>query len=349
MTDPRPLAQTDLMCSSCAGQCSFDPKGGALICDSCGAGHFIAIDPDVDPSEEQPYDPDLPHTEQPRFAKEQEHRCTTCGGDVVFQGHSISEHCPYCDGRLVKHVQSESYVTLGIIPFAVSQNEAQTNAQSWVGKRWAAPDDLGDVVATSRVAGIYVPFWTFDSTETVDYKVWYRVKSGKQTVTRTKSGAMTTIFDDLLVPASHHVTPLIRDGILHEFDPMQLRPFDPAYLAGFAAERHHQSINEGLKANADDKDVLLRNRIKGHSGKSRITKVSYMTDTSGIKYRRILLPVWILHYSYKGKAMKVVTCGLRGRTFGERPFDAWKLFKLAMGLAGAIAAFGFIWGASGIY
>ena len=74
-----------------------------------------------------------------------------------------------------------------------------------------------------------------------------------------------------------------------------------AYLAGFAAERRHQSVSEGLRSNEADKTLVLRNRIKKHSGKDRIVRVNYKTDTTGIKFRRILLPVWILHYEWDGK------------------------------------------------
>lgn len=349
MTKPATIAQADLRCTSCAGQCRFDPNSGDLTCESCGNAHEIYVDPNIDPAAEQHYHPDLPHTEQPVFSQDLPFECETCGGEVVFFGHSIAETCPYCAGALVQQAQGQSYDTLGMIPFCVGDDLAQAATQTWIAKRWAAPSDLGDVVAKGRVAGIYVPFWTFDSHEAVDYTVVYKVNRGKKTKIKTMAGSMTTTFDDLLMPGSHHVTPLIRDGILHDFDPENLRPFDPAYIAGFAAERHHQSVRDGLEHNAKDKALLLRNRIKHHSGKLRVVKVSYKTDTTGIKYRRILLPVWILHYDYKGKPMKVVTCGLQGRTFGERPFSTIKLMGLAAVAASAVAAFGFAWGALGIY
>ncbi len=199
------------------------------------------------------------------------------------------------------------------------------------------------------MVGIYVPFWTFDSKEAVTYSLTYKVRRGEKSVKRFVHGFMETELDDLLMPASPHVSPLIRDRILHEFDPDKFRPLEPAYLAGFAAERHHQSVSDGLRSNAADKALLLRNRIKKHSGKSRIVKISYKTDTTGIKYRRILLPVWILHYEWKGKPMKIVTRGLQGRTFGERPFSIAKLFLFAALASSAIAAFGFFWGATQIY
>ncbi|MGX9355700.1 hypothetical protein ACS3SW_11265 [Roseobacteraceae bacterium S113] len=349
MDRPAPIAQRDLLCTNCAGQCAYDPASGTLACASCGTSHAIEVDPDADPTIEQHYHPDLPHTEQARIDRERPYQCETCGGEVIFHGASLSERCPYCNGALVERPEDESYQTLGLVPFAVPEDVAQKAVQTWVGGRWAAPDDLAGIVAKGRVAGIYVPFWTFDSTEFVKYTVRYRVKSGKRTVTRTRRGEMTTHFDDLLVPASPHVTPLIRDGILHDFAPDSLRPFEPAYLAGFAAERHHLSLREGLRLKGEDKAVILRNRIKAHSGRSRITSVSYTTDTTGIRYRRILLPVWILHYGYGGAAMKVVTCGLKGRTFGERPFSTGKLALMSLVVSCLAVAIGFVWGASQIF
>jgi ribosomal protein S27E len=349
MIKSSPIAQADLLCTNCAGQCVYAPELGALTCKSCGAEHSIVLDPNADPAVEQHYDPDLPHTEQPRFTQERPYQCETCGGEVIFHGHSISENCPYCNGALVERPKDESYLTLGMVPFSVGKEHAQVNAQAWASRRWAAPSDLGAVVSRSRVSGIYVPFWTFDSKEAVKYTVMYKVKQGKGTALRSDSGFMRAEFDDLLMPASSHVTPLIRDGILHEFDPSNLRPFEPAYLAGFAAERHHQSVREGLMKNATDKALLLRNRIKKHSGKNSIVEITYLTDTTGIKYRRILLPVWILHYEYNEKPMKIVTCGLQGRTFGERPFSMVKLLVFAALASSAVVAFGFVWGALNLY
>lgn len=341
-------AQSDLQCASCAGQCAYHPDTQALRCTSCGTDHIITPDDSVDPAKEFHYHPDIAHTEQMAIQRAQTHVCETCGGEVTFTGAALSERCAYCDGPVVLKAQEASYQTLGLIPFRLVSDLAQDKAIAWAKARVAAPTDLGTVVSKGRVAGIYVPFWTFDSDEAISYMVSYRVKRGDNWITRHHKGDFNTSFDDLLMPASPHITPLIRDGILHEFDPASLRPYDPAFLAGFAAERHHQSVTEGLQANAPDKDLLIRNRIKQHSRKSKITNISYKTHTSGIRYRRILLPVWILHYVYGGKPMKVVVCGIHGRTFGERPFSYWKLTGLAALASAALIAFGWAWGAAQI-
>ena len=144
------------------------------------------------------------------------------------------------------------------------------------------------------------------------------------------------------------MTPLIRDGILHDFIPERLRPYRAGYLSGFAAEQHHQTVAEGLEMKAVEKALLIRNRIKRHVNKSGVHGIRYNTDTTGLHYRRILLPVWILHYTYGGTAKKVVVCGIEGRAYGERPFSTLKLAGYAAVLSVIAMTIGLIWGATGL-
>ncbi|MEL7124849.1 MAG: hypothetical protein AAGK30_01400 [Pseudomonadota bacterium] len=340
--------QRDLQCTTCAGQRVYDPAQQCLVCESCGTPERLETPDDHLAEAEFPYDPHAT-TEDPRTEDAQTvHHCETCGGDVVFVGPSLSERCAYCDGPVVLRQGDTAFQTMALIPYRVTRETAQAAVEAWVGKRFAAPGDLAGIVARGRVAGIYVPFWTFDSDEAVEYWASYTVRRGKRSSTRRTKGNMRVAFNDLLVPASPHVTPLIRDGILHEFDPRRLRPFRPGYIAGFAAEQHHQTVAEGLSANEDDKDLLLRNRIKRHVGKSGVHNIRYHTHTSGIHYRRILLPVWILHYSYEGRAKKVVVCGIDGRAYGERPFSSWKLAGYSALVSAATMLFGVLWGAGGL-
>lgn len=339
------IIQQDLQCPSCAGQCAFVPETGQLTCTSCGTGQDLSTDRDHTARDESRYDP---NADELQMLWTTTHHCQTCGGDVIFTGAAISERCAYCDGPVVMAGQDVGYATMALVPFSVEQAEGERRAADWISTRWAAPNDLADAMAKGRIAGIYAPFWTFDSEEAVDYWASYKVKRGKKTYTRQTSGHMNITFDDLLVPASHHVTPLIRDGILHDFDPRSLRPFGPGYLAGFAAERHHQTVNEGLEANRRDKDLLIRNRIRQRISKRGVHNIRYKTDTTGIRYRRILLPVWIVHYTYNDTPMKVVVCGLHGRTFGERPFSTLKLAGFSAILSAAAIGFGLFWGGAGM-
>lgn len=331
----------------CAGQCLYDPAQQALVCTSCGNAHDLDQDDDERAWVEFPYDPDAPAMENPITFKGQVLSCETCGGTVTFVAGSLSSNCAYCDGPVVRVDTDRAFAPMALIPFRVPDNDAQGFALNWVKKRIAAPNDLMEHVAKGRVAGIYVPFWTFDSEEAVNYWAMYTVRRNKRTINKKVKGNMRTSFDDLLVPASPHVTPLIRDGILHDFDPTRLRPYRAGYVAGMAAEQHHQTVAEGLAANARDKALLIRNRIKRHINKSGVHNINYRTHTTGIHFRRILLPVWILHYEYKGTPQKVVVCGMQGRTFGERPYSGWKLAGYSALFTAIAVGLGLAWGSAG--
>ena len=337
--------QSDILCQSCAGQCIYDPGQQDLLCQSCGTLWPLATEHDHLAAEEFPFDPDLPRDEAPIHLGDHVHSCETCGGQVIFVGSALSENCPYCNGSVVLAIEDKAFETMALVPFRTDRDHAQKQIVAWIDRRIAAPKDLQDFTSRGRIAGIYAPFWTFDSREAIEYWASYTVGSGDKRRRKRKTGRMTVDFNDMLVPASPHVTSLIRDGILHDFDPSQLRPFRSGYLAGFAAERHHLTVTEGLQANAQDKDLLIRNRIVADVGKPNATIERYKTDTTGIHYRRILLPVWILHYSYSGVAKKVVVSGIDGRTFGERPFSRWKLAGYSAALTAATMLIGLIWGA----
>lgn len=338
-----------LNCVKCAGQCRYAPERSALECLSCGESYDLGQPDDHLAAAEFPHDPNAPEPEADAIVVNDSHghQCRNCGGEVLFTGPALSENCPYCNGPMVLHAGDAGYGTMALIPFRVDQERAQVYAQKWASNRIAAPGDLGEVVARSVVAGLYAPFWTFDSHEAVEYWAKYTTGSGDDRRTHRTQGKLNTAFNDLLMPASPHVTPLIRDGILHDFRPSALKPYRAGYLAGFAAERHHQSVAQGLVANAPDKKLLLRNRIKGHINKSGVHDIRFKTDTTGIKYRRILLPVWILHYTYHEEAMKIVVSGIDGRTFGERPFSMRKMVAYSAVFTFAAMAIGLMWGAAG--
>lgn len=345
----REAEQSALHCAACGSMCYFSPVACALECLSCGAVYDLGQSDDYLARDEFAHRGDLPDSDPVIDVAGQTHQCRNCGGAVVFTGPALSESCPYCDGPVVLIAGDSGYKTMALIPFRVDAPFAQRLAQEWIATRVCAPDTLGHIVAQGAVAGLYAPFWTFDSDEAVEYWARYVTYTNRKLRTRSARGTLDVMFDDLLMPASPHVTPLIRDGILHDFNPADLRPYRAGYLAGFAAERHHQSVTEGLAANADDKDLLIRNHIREDVNQTGVHGVRYLTDTTGIHYRRILLPVWILHYTYGTQAYRIVVSGIDGRTFGERPFSYPKMAMISGLVTACAMAIGMLLGAQAAF
>lgn len=73
---------------------------------------------------------------------------------------------------------------MALIPFEIDNLFAQNQAQTWVIRRLATPNDLVGIVAKAQIARLYAPFWIFDSEEAVQYWAHYTVGSGdnRQTI-----------------------------------------------------------------------------------------------------------------------------------------------------------------------
>ena len=348
--------QSALQCNACGGLSYFSPERSALECLSCGETYDLGQPDDYLARDEYAHRPDVAEPEESITPAKRAHQCQNCGGEVLFTGPALSAHCPYCNGPVFLVFGDAGYRTMALIPFRVDAPFAKRLAQEWVASRVACTAGLSDVVAQGDVAGLYAPFWTFNSDEVVQYWANYLKPGGKAIRIRSTKGRMKIAFDDMLMPASSHVTPLIRDGILHEFDPLlhefdprDLKPYRAGYLAEFAAERHHQTVAEGIAANRADKDLLIRNHIKYKIDRAGVHGIRYLTDTSGIHYRRILLPVWILHYTYGGRAYKIVVSGIDGRTFGERPFARRRMAFYSAVISACIIGLGMAIGAAAAF
>jgi hypothetical protein len=88
---------------------------------------------------------------------------------------------------------------------------------------------------------------------------------------------------------------------------------------GFPVAR--QSIDEAVRA-------LIRRDIGGDQ--QRIHSVS--TRYSDVKFKHVLLPVWISAYRYRDKAYRFLINGQTGEVSGESPKSWWKIAFLVLGI-----------------
>ena len=172
MENGQSTGQSALQCASCGGMCYYAPAVRALECLSCGTTYDLEQPEDYLARDEYAHCDDLPDADPVIPSNQQTHQCRNCGGAVIFTGPALSERCPYCNGPVVLVSGDRSYETMALIPFRVDAPYAQRLARAWIATRVCAPEDLGDIVAQGVVAGLYAPFWTFDSDEAVDY--WAR-------------------------------------------------------------------------------------------------------------------------------------------------------------------------------
>jgi hypothetical protein len=280
-------------------------------------------------------------------------RCQSCGATVTFLPPQVAGQCDFCGVQIVAQPKSPDPILApeGLLPFRITQQQASALLRQWLHSRWFAPNALKHFAHPDAIDGVYIPFWTYD-TNTMSYYTGergdyyyttesYYVMSGGQRVHRTRqvrhtrwssaSGRVSRWFDDVLVPATVSLAQN-RLAALEPWDLSELRPYDPAFLSGFKAQRYQVSLGQGFElvtqliAGAIQSDV--RQDIGGDV--QRVHNVS--THYSGITFKHLLLPVYAGAYRFNQKVFQIVVNGRTGEIQGDRPYSVWKiaLFVIAL-------------------
>ena len=345
-------------CPGCGARMAFDPDTQSLLCGQCGRAEPVAAQELEAP--EYLYNPQTDEYTAPDWdvSGDRSVSCTGCGAKMVIDGGAVTACCPFCGGHYVVRQDEETKGILPetMMPFQVSRTKAEGLFRQWAKKRFWAPKDFKKSAALPNgLNGVYLPFWTFDARLDTAYRgeggrryteTRTRTVNGKrQTYTVTKvrwypiSGADCLAFDDRAVCASHAVEP-DRMRKLGRFSTKVLRRYTPAYLAGFSARRYDVGLGEGFAAVRPGMEQEMQNRIENTCGYDCYRNMEYAHRFSGVRFKHILLPVWMAAYRYKQKIYRFLINGETGVVSGESPVSPAKvLLAVGIGLAGAALLF----------
>lgn len=347
-------------CPSCGGQMLFHSEGQNLKCQYCGREEAIE-DSEALPEE---LDLDLSDADEEDagltdwgVAKQTIH-CESCGGESLIPELETAALCAFCGSpKILVQGDTVSIKPQTMIPFQISIEKAIASFKTWRTKRWFVPNEFKKANISSRLTGVYIPYWTFDSQTDSVYtaergdhhyrtETKTRVVNGKTetyttqvryTTWRWVSGEYDHFFDDLLIPASARY-----DGTLlkqlDDFNLKQLTEYKPEYLSGYIAERYSVSRREGWRIAKGRIDAALRQDIQSRIGGDEIRGLQIRTQYGGQTYKHILLPLWNAHYTYKGKPYRYMVNAQTGEVSGTFPRSPYKitlaiLFSLAAVLA----------------
>lgn len=369
MTSPSdgvPPKETQFPCAQCGAKVEFRPGSEALTCPYCGHENPIeAIDVVV---EEIDYASVLAGLASDEDTIEQQVvRCDGCSGETTLPENATAGACAFCGKDIVATARSTKQIKpKALLPFKITREAARTAFRSWVDGLWFAPNDLKRYSRMdTRLAGMYVPYWTYDADAHSSYTgqrgdayyvtVTYTATENGKPVTRTRqerrirwtwvSGRVFDRFDDVLVLASTTL-PSKYANQLAPWDLGNLTPYQDDYLSGFQAESYHVSLPDGFATACGIMEGHIRSHVRRDIGgdEQRITSLS--TRHEAITFKHVLLPVWMSAYRFKGKTYRFLINGRTGEVQGERPWSVWKIAFLVLGILLAIAVIALIANAS---
>jgi len=330
----------------------FDPQAGQLKCPHCGnvqaliAGSMVKAHDFTAAVAGHPL--------QPLTAKALQVTCTSCGSVVSFEPPEVAGTCSFCGTAIVAEPKAADPLIApdGVLPVKLPKQAALTQLQTWLSSRWFAPNALKRLAKPDGINGVYLPFWNYYFHTHSSYvgergehyyttETYTETDSSGNTVQRTRevqhthwypaSGSVSMDFNNVLVPGTKAV-PQQRLNKLQPWDLNALAGYEPAYLAGFRAQRYQIELAQGFEAAKARVANAIDGEVRSDIGGDEQRVININTAYSNIFFLHLLLPVWIGAYRFNGQVYHVVVNARTGDVQGERPYSQWKIGLLGLAI-----------------
>lgn len=333
----------DCKCPQCGANMNYNAESEGLKCDYCGFslnlnGETSSVENDfLSANVEDNWKEDA-----------QTASCPNCGSKNVVDRETISCVCPFCNTPLMFNLEElKGAKPDRVIPFKISNQMALENYKKWLKKKFYVPSKLKKDIPNPVQSGVYIPSWTFDTNSFSNYKgrlgktYTTTVGSGKnrRTVTRVRwfriSGVHQKTVDDILICSGKQLS----QNDLEKISPFNTNDsyvYDNRYLAGHVAEHYQLDLKDGWSKAQNIIRTQIRSEILSQYYYDRIDYLEFTPVYTDIKYKYVLVPIWISHYIHKNKKFIFYVNGESGKISGKYPVSVLKVLMTVVLIAALI-------------
>jgi ribosomal protein S27E len=354
-------AHQKFACPSCGGETQWNPARQALVCPFCGTTAPMPGAENADPAAIHELDlvaalQGIGADERGWDAEKKSVRCQSCQAISVFDPARVSQRCDFCGSTALIPVEQQTAPIRpeSLLEMKLPEPQVRDLARKWYGDRWFAPTALKSRALTDTLHAAYLPYWTFDAQVHGDWTAeaghyyytteTYTDSNGKQQSRQVQHtrwvpafGSLDHFFDDELVPASRGVP----EALLRKIEPFptttDLKPYNPSYLSGWVVEQYQIDLVGAAKAARERMDRELERlcaaQVPGDTQRNLRVSSQYAAQT----FKHILVPVWIVAYTYGPKTFQLVVNGYTGKLAGTYPKSWIKITLLILAILVAIA------------
>ncbi len=280
--------------------------------------------------------------------------CKSCGGEIIAEEITGAASCPFCGSAIVMEGQFTGDLKPDfIIPFQKDKKQAKEAYHAHLEGKPFLPKVFKDESHIDEIRGVYVPFWVFDVNAGADItyhaqriRTW---REGDTELTETQHYQVRRAGSVRFAKVPADCSKKMDDTLMESIEPYQFSqavPFQPAYLAGYVADRYDVEVDECIRRAKErikkSTEAAFANTVTGYE---MVVPQSSTVDVSEAKYRYVLYPVWLLNTTWNGKKFSFAMNGQTGKMTGDLPSDSdafWRyvlLWSVIIGPAIYLIAF----------
>jgi small-conductance mechanosensitive channel len=138
------------------------------------------------------------------------------------------------------------------------------------------------------------------------------------------SGVVDHAFDDEPVPGTQGLAiELLRQ--VEPFPTQEVVPYDTAFLSGHVVEHYRVVLLDAAEQSQRQMHAALERLCAAQVPGDTHRNLRIFPAFSGRTFKHVLVPIWLLTYTYGAKAFQVIANGYTGRIAGRYPISPWKL------------------------
>ncbi|PWJ71516.1 hypothetical protein B0O40_1386 [Ruminococcaceae bacterium R-25] len=305
-------------CPSCGGTMFFKPGSQSLLCQSCGRKETIPELVSKIPVNEMDFLAAKNTASHDWGMEAKLVTCKQCGAETIQNKLQLSGMCPFCGSTTVEAADPEQDIMApnGIIPFKITEDRALYIFKEWIKDRFLAPELLAQDAQLNKFYGIYVPLFTFDVL-TVNRFTGHYTENNR---TLFKCGKFQHQVDDFPVVASKQLcSDKLLLNVMKDYRTREAKPYTPDALAGFPCEHYSIGLNEAWNSVGKDMEIYLKNQANKQDETKFLMGIDMATDYFNLKYKYLIVPVWINSFYYDNQLYMIAINGQTGKIDGQWP------------------------------